>query len=60
MTAVTYTPVERLDLETQARLVEIAHETTSHEIRVAALRVLDQYLNPLMVASVIENTKIDR
>lgn len=38
--------VERLSLHEQFRLVEIAHETGNFEIRTAALKVLQQYLNP--------------
>jgi hypothetical protein len=38
--------VERLSLHEQFRLVEIAHETSSTEIRTAALTVLQHYLHP--------------
>lgn len=41
--------VEKLSLREQFRLVEIAHETGSSEIRTAALKVLEQYLNPLVI-----------
>lgn len=41
--------VEKLSLHEQFRLVEIAHETTSPEIRDAALKVLGKYLNPLVM-----------
>lgn len=41
--------VERLDLHEQFKLVEIAHESKDAETRAAALALLRNYLNPLMV-----------
>lgn len=41
--------VEKLSLHEQFRLVEIAHETSDHEIRKAAMLVLENYLNPLVM-----------
>jgi hypothetical protein len=41
--------VEKLSLHEQFRLVEIAHEAGIGEIRTAALSVLKQYLNPLVM-----------
>jgi hypothetical protein len=43
--------VEKLSLQEQFRLVEIAHETGDHEIRKAALSILQTYLNPLVMVS---------
>lgn len=40
--------VEKLSLHEQFRLVEIAHETSDHDIKKAALTVLQKYLNPLV------------
>lgn len=40
--------IEKLSLQEQFRLVEIAHETSDHEIKKAALTVLQKYLNPLV------------
>lgn len=40
--------VESLSLHEQFRLVEIAHETSDHDIKKAALTVLQKYLNPLI------------
>lgn len=47
--------VEKLSLHEQFRLVEIAHETSDHEIRKAALLVLQKYLNPLVMVSATSN-----
>lgn len=44
----TFEYVEKLSLHEQFRLVEIAHETNSYEIREAAMKVLHKYLNPLV------------
>jgi hypothetical protein len=40
--------VQRLSLHEQFRLIEIAAETRSEELRTAALKVLRSYLNPLV------------
>ena len=40
---------ERLTIAQAVRLVEIAHETTDPEVRVAALRVLIKAENPPML-----------
>ena len=41
--------VETLSLREQFRLVEITHKTSDQEIKMAALKVLAKYLNPLVV-----------
>lgn len=41
--------VEKLSLHEQFRLVEIAHKTSSTEIKSVALQVLRKYLNPLVM-----------
>jgi hypothetical protein len=43
--------VEKLSLQQQFRLVEIAHETSDSVIRQHALTVLGTYLTPLQFAS---------
>jgi hypothetical protein len=43
--------VEKLSLQQQFRLVEIAHETGDSAIRKYALTVLETYLTPLQFAS---------
>ena len=48
--------VEKLSLQQQYRLIEIAHETTDHEIKKAALETLRQYLNPLMMCGPGQST----
>jgi AAA+ superfamily predicted ATPase len=41
--------IETLSIHEQFRLVEIAHETTDHEIRNLAVQVLQRYLNSMLI-----------
>lgn len=49
--------VETLSLHEQMRLIEIAHETSSHEVREFALGILRSYLSPpsMIVPEALKN-----
>ncbi len=44
-------PIERLTLDQQFRLVEIAHETTDSGLRRVALRLVEQATHPAFAVS---------